>query len=159
MPYVIILVLIIIFCFAVIIYGVKNSNTDSHRQESNNNLTVAKTFSEESDNIGYITFRAAGVTYKNDDGSDRQKIIERLRKDIEKFKKGGRLNLKEFSYNGKPALAIYIDGLQIGNVPANKVDFLLEEIDKGNIVSGEIEFLGGGDLTHGVEITLGIKKD
>ncbi len=109
--------------------------------------------------VGYMTFRVAGVTYDNDDGSSRQEIISQIKKDKEYNSTENKLDFKEYSYEGKPALAVFIDGKQVGNVPANRVDFLLEEIEKDHLVSAELEFLGGGDLSYGIKITLGIIKE
>ena len=113
----------------------------------------------DSPNIGYMTFRVAGVTYNNDDGTNRQEIIAQIKENKNCSSTENKLDFKEYSYEGKPALAVYLDGKQVGNVPANRVDFLLEEIEKNHLVSAELEFLGGGDLSHGVEITLGILKE
>lgn len=111
----------------------------------------------DSQNIGYMTFRVAGVTYNNDDGTSRQEIIAEIRRENNPTE--NKLDFKEYSYEGKPALAVYLRGKQVGNVPANRVDYLLEEIEKNHLVSAELEFLGGGDLSYGVEITLGILKE
>lgn len=110
-------------------------------------------------NIGYMTFRVAGVTYNNDDGTSRQEIIAQIKKNKDHNSTENKLDLKEYSYEGKPALAVFIDGQQVGNVPANNVDYLLKQIENDRLVSAKLEFLGGGNLTYGIEITLGFIRE
>lgn len=62
----------------------------------------------------FWSFNAAGVTYQNDDGSSRQKIISEL-------PTSGCVDavLVPYDYNGSPAYHIKLDNKTIGNVPAN----------------------------------------
>lgn len=101
----------VILLFLIIVYLApknKAKHTDLPKVESENSI--------DDTNIGYMTFRVAGVTFQNDDGTSRQEIISKLR---QKHTSGESMqaNLKEFSYNNKPALAVFIDGKQVGNVP------------------------------------------
>ena len=145
-----------------IIYMALESINDrlSHTEESKAKIKnkVSKSVLDNRE-IGYMTFRVAGVTFNNDDGTNRQEIIAQIKKDRDYNSTENKLDLKEFSYDGKPALAVFIDGKQVGNVPATNVDFLLEKIEKERLVSAKLKFLGGGDLTYGIEITLGFTRE
>lgn len=77
--------------------------------------------------LNSLLFRAAGVTFNNDDGSSRQKYIERLNCD--------RLWLVPFEYEGNPAFHLVdLDNHCIGSVPAIYVDDILEHQKQGHSV-------------------------
>lgn len=82
---------------------------------------------------GRFNTNLAGVTFNNEDGSSRQKL---LKKYYDNGVKGANLELKEFDYKGKPAVAVLLDGQCVGNIPQNRVDELLQIMDrleKGNL--------------------------
>ena len=66
-------------------------------------------------------FKVAGVSFSNEDGTERQDIIR-------KVKDGGpaRLTLKQYTYNGHPAVGVYVNDQQIGNVPADLSEDVLK---------------------------------
>lgn len=75
-----------------------------------------------------VSFAVAGVTFRNDDHSDRQSLIIRL-------KNSGRtsfnVTLKPYTYKGEAALAVYLDGLQIGSVPRGSLPEVLAATRSG----------------------------
>lgn len=75
--------------------------------------------------IGSFSFRAAGVTFKNDDGSSRQRYISELYD-------GQRLFLVPYEYEGSPAYHI-VDCYDhcIGNVPSVYASDIREHIEAG----------------------------
>lgn len=82
---------------------------------------------------GRFNTNLAGVTFDNEDGSSRQKL---LKKYYNNGVKEASLELKEFDYKGKPAVAVLLDGQCVGNIPQNRVDELLQIMDrleKGNL--------------------------
>ena len=107
---------------------------------------------------GSITFRVAGTTFDNDDGTSRQEILRHLKFGDEPWADGPEdLNaeLEETEYNGETAFAVLINGYQVGNVPrANikQVAAALEHVSTCYVSS--VRILGGGDLSYGCEITL-----
>lgn len=67
-------------------------------------------------------FRIAGVTFKNDDGSDRQKIIQSL-------KDNDLIQLNVYSYKGKEAIGVYtMDNKQIGNIKDGDIPYVLDRM-------------------------------
>lgn len=72
--------------------------------------------------IYHNSFRLAGVTFENDDGSSRQKILGNM-KDSELVK------LKEYSFENKTAIGVYTeDEKQIGNIKEKDIPFVLERL-------------------------------
>lgn len=65
--------------------------------------------------------KVAGVTFKNADGSSRQANL----KDLE-VSGVNNVQLVQFEYQGEPALRVVVDGMEIGNVPADVVPEVLE---------------------------------
>lgn len=69
-----------------------------------------------------VTFDVVGVTFKNDDGESRQEILEFMyeyshKKNAKKIK----ASLKPYKYKGESALAVWADGVQVGNIAADEV--------------------------------------
>lgn len=82
---------------------------------------------EWADTHGRLVTNIAGVTFDNDDGSSRQKLLRDL------MVSGGEaeLTLEEFEYKGHPAVRVLVDGDCIGNIPAKRVDDVLAAMDAG----------------------------
>ena len=77
----------------------------------------------------YGTFQTAvaGVTFANDDGSDRQQIL----KDLYVSGADGELSYEVYDYKGKAAVRILHDGDCIGNIPRGKVAEFLGIMERG----------------------------
>ena len=107
---------------------------------------------------GSITFRVAGTTFDNDDGTSRQEILRHLKFGDEPWADGPEDltgTLEETDYNGETAFAVLVNGYQVGNVPrANikQVAAALEHVSTCYVSS--VRILGGRDLSYGCEITL-----
>ena len=68
----------------------------------------------------------AGVTFDNDDGTSRQKILREL-----KARGGeGEVTLQEYYYKGHKAVHVLVDGKCIGNIPKDRVQEALDLMDK-----------------------------
>lgn len=83
-----------------------------------------------------IRTKVKGVTFRNDDGTDRQNILAHCHS-------GDQLRFKFYEYEGTPAYAVYCDWGQIGNLAAE----LAKEItarEKPCIILGEILDVSGG---------------
>ncbi len=75
---------------------------------------------------GRLRFRVAGVTYDNDDGSSRQRVLkEALANDGE-----GTIGFESYDYKGKDAVLITYNDMGIGNVPAPQVQAFLDVVDR-----------------------------
>ena len=77
----------------------------------------------------------AGVTFDNDDGTSRQKLLKDFKA------RGGQadLELEEYEYKGSPAIRVLIDGECVGNIPKNRVDELRAIMDRLERANLEVE--------------------
>ena len=66
--------------------------------------------------------RVAGVTFRNDDGTSRQKYLKQAYNSDDVFD----VDLESYEYEGKPAIRVLLEGNCVGNIPANNVDEVLE---------------------------------
>lgn len=72
------------------------------------------------------SFNAAGVTFRNEDGTERQEIISHLYGNTEYT-----VRIERFEYQKNPAYRILVDGQVIGNVPKNVASQFAEKEDVG----------------------------
>lgn len=84
---------------------------------------------------GRITVALAGVTFDNDDGTSRQRLL----KDLKARGGDADLNLQEFEYKGQPAVRVLVDGECIGNIPKTKVQEVLDVFDRIENASLNVE--------------------
>lgn len=85
----------------------------------------------------FAEFKVAGVSFSNDDGRERQEIIKEIR--------AGRqvqIALNPYEFKGKPAIAVFADDEQIGNVPADSVDEIQPALKSYTVT--EYKVLGSG---------------
>lgn len=106
-----------------------------------------------------FTFKVAGVTFNNG-RKTRQAILRKIKWGDEPFNGKVRYTLKEYEFEGSPAVGVYANGEQIGNVPKDGLTFVLSCIDCISNVSAKI--YGGGqseigeNINYGAEITITI---
>lgn len=68
---------------------------------------------------GAIYTKVVGVTFKNKDGSKRQRILKEI---YEGDHIGGNVTLDEYNFDGEPAIAVNYDDMCVGNVPRKDVE-------------------------------------
>jgi hypothetical protein len=99
--------------------------------------------------MGYT--KVVGVTYDNDDGTNRQLIISEL-------KYNSIINLKrDYSnlYDPNAIMVVNLSGEQIGFLSRDLASQLAPLIDQGSQIHVEISQLtGGGDYSRGVNILI-----
>ncbi len=101
-------------------------------------------------------YKLTGVTFKNEDGSSRQSVLRKLKFNDPPFDEGAELELSRYEWEGKPALAVLANGLQIGNIPANDVDFLIENWE--HIIGfTNCHVYGGGRGEDGEQKSFGVE--
>lgn len=108
------------------------------------------------DPIHHITFRVAGTTFENEDGTSRQNILSNLKfvpeEDLD-------VTFTETTYDGAPAIEVHINGDQVGYVPKAKISTMQEALASLAWTMEDVRILGGGRtedgerLNYGVEIT------
>jgi hypothetical protein len=115
---------------------------------------------------GTVTFRVAGVTFDNDDGTSRQEILRALKfgdapyaEDLDPDDLD--VTIEETTWNGELAYAVLANGYQIGNVPKasiTKVKNAKDHVATCSVTSARI--IGGGKdedgnrISYGCEVTM-----
>ena len=107
----------------------------------------------------FLRTKVAGVTFKNGRKS-RQTILRKIYFKDEPFNKGDmELSVQRGEWEGKPAFGVFVNGEQIGSIPAEHVPFLEEHFSSLDGITN-IEVYGGGEgRNYGAEIILRFRKD
>ncbi len=107
----------------------------------------------------FLRTKVAGVTFKNGRKS-RQTILRAIHFHDEPFDKGDmELMIERGEWEGKPAFGVFINGEQIGNIPAEHTQFVSDNLSRLDGIT-HIEVYGGGDgRNYGAEITLRFRKE
>nr|UVY40317.1 MAG: HIRAN domain protein [Bacteriophage sp.] len=122
-------------------------------------LFASATTNETKPVFEFLSVKVAGVTFKNGRKS-RQTILRKIHFKDEPFDKGTmELTLQREEWEGKPAFGVYVNGDQIGNIPAEQADYVNANFSRlDGIVN--IEVYGGGDgQNYGAEITLRFRNE
>ena len=114
----------------------------------------------------HLTFRIAGTTYKNEDGTSRQTLLRKIKfRDPPFDTESVNIALEEESYNGEPSIAVKVKGQLIGYVPKDKVPYIVDNWDRIDKVSG-FNIIGGGRsketeewLSYGAEVVVRFFKE
>lgn len=107
----------------------------------------------------FLSVKVAGVTFKNGRKS-RQTILRKIHFKDEPFNKGTmELTLQREEWEGKPAFGVYVNGDQIGNIPAEYVSYVNDNFSRlDRIVNMEV-YGGGEGRNYGAEITLRFRNE
>lgn len=87
-----------------------------------------------------IRTKVKGVTFRNDDGTDRQNILTRCHA-------GDQLRFEFYWYQGTPAYAVVSEHGQLGNVSADlaeEIHFVTAQLKNKYLILGEILEISGG---------------
>ena len=73
------------------------------------------------------------------------------------------VEIKQYEYKGQPAYGVYVNNMQIGNIPADLIPFIQDNIERIESIS-YIDVYGGGQkdgkpISYGCKITLRFLKD
>lgn len=112
-------------------------------------------------NNDYFKFRVAGVTFSNG-RKTRQAILRKIKWGDEPFD-FVEWTIEKYDYNGEPAIGVYANGEQVGNVPKEQLAFVLNNWDRIRSVYHTDIYGGGTDdngqpLNFGCEVTLCLNK-
>lgn len=107
----------------------------------------------------FLSVKVAGVTFKNGRKS-RQTNLRKIHFKDEPFNKGTmELTLQREEWEGKPAFGVYVNGDQIGNIPAEYVSYVNDNFSRlDGIVNMEV-YGGGEGRNYGAEITLRFRNE
>ena len=83
---------------------------------------------DEDDDPDVYEYKIVGVTFKNDDGTNRQELLRKIKSREEPFKGFINYSLRVYSYEGKTAIAVLANGIMIGNVPKENAENIAEHM-------------------------------
>ncbi len=109
----------------------------------------------------YFSFRVAGVTFSNG-RKTRQAMLRKIKWGDEPFEIVD-WTIEKYDFEGSPAVGVYANGEQIGNVPKEHLSFVLDNWDRIRSVYHAEVYGGGQDeegsaINFGCEITLALNK-
>ena len=116
------------------------------------------------DDSGSVTFRVAGTTFDNGDGTSRQDILRHLKFGDAPWADDPddlTATLEEETFEGEPAFAVLINGYRVGSVPKKMIPQVQKAQEHvATCFVSSVRILGGGtsedgkQLSYGCEITL-----
>ena len=110
-----------------------------------------------------VTFKIAGVTYKNADRHSRQTILRKLKFGDYPFNSGDiDLEFREYDFEGEPAVGVFLSGEQVGNIAKDDLSRFLSRRDRF-VECIMYDVTGGGTkngerLNYGLRLTLRFKR-
>lgn len=121
--------------FAVVFFIVKPK---TKKEKAAEEAAEMEAWRKEREKYQYVSFPVAGVTFKNDDGSARQKILKEICDGEEEGY--ARAELEAYTYEGEPAIRVLVDGDCIGNIRRSDVSKVTLFLDRPGVdVSVSIE--------------------
>ncbi|MCL2107783.1 MAG: hypothetical protein FWH20_00360 [Oscillospiraceae bacterium] len=105
-----------------------------------------------------VEIKVAGVTFKNG-RKHRQTILRKIKFRDDEFANNCQVSIEQYDFEGEVALGVYVNGQQIGNIPRDKKEWLIENGDR--IVGGFNLKVYGGDngKSFGAIIKLKLKQN
>lgn len=121
-----------------------------HRPKQTKSKAAPKGKATVQQSAGYqhIHIHVAGVTYRNDDGSDRQHLLRKIKFGDAPFADNDNLDvqLQSYRYKGEPAIRVLVNGSQIGNVPKEQVTEVQHALTQPGATISAFEVKGGGTV-------------
>lgn len=112
----------------------------------------------------FMQIKVSGVTFKNEKGASRQTILRKIKFNDKPFNEYIELELRQYEYDGSPAYGVYANNLQIGNIPADMVQFVSDNWKRLDSISAIDVYGGGRDesghaISYGCKITLKLRTE
>lgn len=123
----------------------------SKRSEQSSSTEAVSTEGNSSGHEKGFTFPVVGVTFKNDDGSDRQYLLRKLYFKDAPFDVSQDVTLERYLWKGDPAYYVKVNGHIIGNIGADFVWYFEKNANREYKIDN-IEVYGGNDKNYGAEI-------
>lgn len=126
--------------------------------------TASPAVSSDEYSCEYLNITLAGVTYQNDDGTDRQLLLRRLHFHDTPFDGDVDVSVKECRFNDEIAFAVLANDLQLGFIPKSQIAYVSDNFDRIIEVT-KIKVYGGGrdksgnTISYGASITLKLRTD
>lgn len=91
------------------------------------------------------TFKIVGVTFDNEDGTNRQSLLRKIKFKDSPFDGDVVFDLFRYEYEGKPACGVTADDAQVGNIATTDVDFVVLNWDRMICITDFTAYGGGRD--------------
>jgi len=118
----------------------------------NNLLFVRERLGLPVPNVETIDTKLKGVTFTNEDKSDRQEYLKQLKA---AFKKSPQeITIERWEYEGAPAAKVFWGEKEIGAIPADLMKELAEKYGKFELTAEITKVNGGDNFNYGCEIKL-----
>ena len=145
------IILLVIFwpvgiCY--LIYRLVKSSQSPTPQPSLDASGVDAGLKSEFDHAQYNVFeyKVVGVTFKSGK-VPRQEILRNIHQHAPPFDKHIAVEVSQYDYNGEPALGVYANGQQIGNIGKTEVQKLMQHTTPGTTLA--LDVYGGGPASDG----------
>ena len=100
--------------------------------------------------LNTIRTKVVGVTFDNEDGTNRQDLLKTLRG-------GEQITIEPYQYKGEPAAYVKHNGRVLGNLSAELAAELDRKYKDNKITAVVTEITGGDDLTYGCNIEIKVR--
>lgn len=142
---------------ALIFYAFRHSSSDPAENEIDS-AVVSDAMREHGLDDNCIRCTVAGVSFKNDDGSDRQYILRKIFFRDPPYNAEIMVSITPYDFNGETAFGVYVNSKQIGNVPKQYVQRLIDDNDRLSSVEN-FNVYGGGKDDDGSQKNFGASLD
>lgn len=134
----------------------KKSNSSADASQTAENSSNSSNTTNKTSSANSYSFKVAGVTFKTANKS-RQTMLRKISFGDEPFE-DVTYSLEKYEYEGSPAIGVYANGEQIGNVPKTDLPFVLKQYDSIWNIDGDV-YGGGTDYdgekkSYGCSITI-----
>ena len=132
-----------------------------HEEKSDSDhLTPHKQEEKSTDNLQHhnsnleksFTFPIVGVTFKNDDGTERQWLLRKIYFKDPPFKDEQNVILERYLWNDSPAYHIKVNGYIVGYISSDMVWYFEENSNRPYKIEYIKVYGGGNDKKYGAEI-------
>ena len=124
--------IVVVLFFVIAIWSIRRARKQAEQNKNVNWQEAAPEAKQTpahsaATNSGSVSFRVAGVTFKNEDGTSRQSILRHIKFEDSPYADGIdpidlNVTIEETEYNGEQAFAVFANGYQIGFVPKGSID-------------------------------------
>ena len=105
----------------------------------------------------FVNFKVSGVTFDNDDGTNRQTILANIENQQPPFEDADNLNvyIRRTTFRGMLAFDVWVNGIQIGWVPKEMLEDVDEAMRHSDVQVSGFRITGGMEgYNYGVDIAL-----
>lgn len=88
-------------------------------------------------------YKVVGVTFDDFNGKSRQAHLKKLfDEEVELENDAHEIRIEDYTFEGSPALAVYLDDLNVGVIASGDIDAVSDLRDKADLIEAKIELNG-----------------